>query len=228
MRIQKPAQVFCVVHANLARGEPFNRQGADIMFITPAISNGKQPMPRHKKGHSELMAYEWRNLFVTHSEALSSVARILTEEPVSPKVVLFNAESKISDRDIPDEFKYRYAIHTVVLAALVMPSLKDCPDGFQLCDCTSAELADFEVRMVNLPRRERCVVFLRDALGYSLRETGLLLSVGDSQVDDLLDSARTLLLLQGRVAFEGVRRYFNPRSSLAHDYITHGAYLGYV
>ena len=198
------------------------------MIISFPMPDGKRTKPGDKKTHGELISWLWRNLFVTHSEALSSVARILTEEPVSPKVVLFNAESKIKERDIPDEFKYRYAIHAVVLTALVVHALKECPDGFQLCDCSSGELADFEVRIVALPRRERCVVFLRDALGYSRRETGLLLSLGDSQVDDLLDSGRNLLLLHGRVAFEGVRRYFNPRGSLAHDYITHGAYLGYV
>jgi hypothetical protein len=198
------------------------------MIISFPMPDGKRTKPGDKIARGELIAWLWRNLFVTYSESLSSVARILTEEPVSPKLVLFNAECKIKDRDIPEEFKYRYAVHTVVLAALVMHSLKDCPEGFELCDCTSAELAEFEVRMVTLPRRERCAVFLCDALGYSRRETGLLLSVGDSHVNDLLDSGRNRLLLQGRIAFEGVRRYFNPRGSFTHDYIEHGAYLGYV
>ena len=198
------------------------------MFATTIMPNEKGTNPGGKADYHELMARQWRDLFVTHGEALSSVARILTEEPVAPKVVLFNANSKIKDRDIPDEYKYRYAIHTVVLAALVKPSLKQCPDEFQLCGCTSGELADLEIRMVTLPRRERCVVFLCDALGYSRRETSLLLSTGDQQVDDLLDSGRNRLLLQGRVAFERVRRFFNAAGSLAHDYITHGAYLGYV
>lgn len=198
------------------------------MSITLPMSDGKRTKPSDKKTYGELIAWLWRNLFVTYSEALSSVARILTEEPVSPKLVLFAAESRINDRDIPEEFKYRYAIHSVVLAALVTHSLKNCPEGFTLCDCTSAELANFEVRMVTLPHRERCAVFLCDALGYSRRETGLLLSTGDSQVDDLLDSGRNRLPLEGRIALESVRHHFKAKGSVAHDYITHGAYLGYV
>src|SRR5580704_17825497 len=156
------------------------------MLVPPVMLNGTRPEAGSEKHCSELLACQWRNLFVIHSEALSSTARILTEGPCSPAVVLFNAESKIADRDIPEEFRYRYAVRSVVLAALVMPSLEQCPDGFELFDCGSAELAELEARMAALPRRERCVVFLRDVLGYSKRETGLLLGIGDSQVDDSL------------------------------------------
>jgi hypothetical protein len=71
-----------------------------------------------------------------------------------------NAESKIADRDIAEEFRYRYAIRAVVLTALVIPSLVQCPDGFEFFECRSAGLAEFECHMAALPHRERCVVFL--------------------------------------------------------------------
>jgi hypothetical protein len=178
-----------------------------------------------KTEYGDLMAHQWRDLFVCRREALSSIARILTEGPCSPAVVLFNAESKIMERDIPEEFRYRYAIRNVVLAALVIPSLEQCPDGFELFDCESADLAEFESRMEALPRPERSVVFLRDVLRYSKRETGLLLGIRDSQVDDLLHSGRTRLLLQGPVAFERVLHYFDASGLSKHQPTNRGVLL---
>jgi hypothetical protein len=185
------------------------------MEMIPIMLNGTRPEAGSAKDCRELLARHWRSLFVFHNEALSSTARILTEGPCSPAVVLFNAEKKIADRDIPQEFRYRYAVRSVVLAALIMPSLEHCPDGFELFDSGSAELTKLEDRMAALPRRERCVVFLRDVLGYSRRETGLLMGIGDSQVDDSLYSGRNRLLLQGGVAFEEVKPYFDTHGSLA-------------
>ena len=167
-------------------------------------------------------ASQWRDLFASHSEALSSVARILTQGPCSPAVILVNAESKISGTDIPATFRYRYAIRAVVLAALIMPSLEECPGGFELFDCGTADLAHFEDRMAALPYRERCVVFLRDVIGYSRRETALLLSTSDSQVDDLLYFGRKRLLLQGPVTIERVRSHFDTGSFQANDSATLG------
>ncbi len=197
------------------------------MATTPFANSGT----RSKSGKNHyiaLTACQWRNLFVSHSEALSSVARILTEGPCPPAVVLIHAESKIRDRDIPEAFRYRYAIRCVVLAALITPPSEECPDGFELSDCRTVELAHFEDCMAALPYRERCVVFLRDVLGYSRRETALLLSMGDSQVDDSRNFGRNRLRLQGPVALERIKRYFDAGSGLAHDRATPGALLDYA
>ena len=185
------------------------------MLIARVLPDGKRSESHSEKEYGEMRASQWRDLFASHKEALSSVARILTEGPCSPAVALFNAESKIKDRDIPEEFRYRYAIRSVVLAALVIPSLEECPDGFELFDSGSGDLAEFEARMAALPRRERCVVFLRDVLGYSKRETGLLLGVGDSQVEDSHYSGRKQLIFQGGAAFERVRPYFDAGRCLS-------------
>lgn len=187
------------------------------MLITRVHPDENRSEHRSKNSYCELRASEWRDLFVSQQEALSSIARILTEGPCSPAVVLFNAESKLKDRDIPEEFRYRYAIRTVVLAALVIPSLEQCPDGFELFESGSADLAEFEACMAALPRGERFVVFLRDVLGYSKRETGLLLALGDSQVEESCYRGRNRLLLHRGFAFERVKPYFNTRSCLAQD-----------
>ena len=198
------------------------------MLIPSVMPNGNQPEPRSRIGYRELVESQWRDLFTLRSEALSSVARILTEGPCSPSVVLFNAESKIKDRDITEGFRYRYAIRAVVLAALVIPSLEQCPDGFELFDGGPADLVTFECRMAALPRAERCVVFLRDVLGYTKRETGLLLGMADSQVDDSLHRGRNRLLLQGPLALERVKHHFDASVPSAHEHTGHEAFLRYA
>lgn len=198
------------------------------MLITHFIPNGKR-MESHNNGEfGQRTANQWRDLFTFHREALSSVARILTDGPCSPAVVLFNAESKIKDRDIAREFRFRYAIRAVVLAALIVPSLEQCPDGFELFECGSADLVEFENRMAALPRPERHVIFLREMLGYSKRETGLLLGIGDSRVDDLLYLGRNRLLLQGLIAFEGVKPYFDISGSSMREHTLGGTLLSYA
>lgn len=198
------------------------------MLITRIIPMEKRTEGNEKNRSRELLAHEWRDLFRLHGEALSSVARILTEGPCSPAVVLVNAEAKIKDRDIPDPFKFRYAIRTVALTALVIPSLEECADGVELFGCGTAELVEFESRMAALPRSERCVVFLRDVLGYSRRETALFLSIGDSRVDDLLHLGRNRLFLQGPVSFERVKRYFDASATFVQEHSTHGALANYA
>lgn len=198
------------------------------MLITPSIRTWKPMETGSKREYSESMARHWRDLFSCHKEALSSVARILTEGPCSPAVVLFNAEAKVKDMYVTEDFRFRYAIRAVVLAALVMPSLEQCPDGFELFDCRSADLIEFESRMAVLARPERCAVFLRDVLGYSKREAGLLLGIGDSRVDDLLHGGRNQLLCHGPVAFERVKRHFDASRTPAHEHPRYGAILSYV
>jgi hypothetical protein len=109
-----------------------------------------------------------------------------------------------------------------------MPSLEECPDGFELFNCGIADLACFEDRMQALPRRERCVVFLRDVLEYSRRETALLLSTTDSRVDDWHYFGRNRLLLQGPVALGRVRRYFAASSPLSYGDTTDTTLVGYA
>ena len=197
------------------------------MLTAGVPPSGKRTEPHSNNEYGDLRAAQWRDLFIVRKEALSSIARVLTEGPCSPAVVLFNAESKIQDRDIPREFRYRYAIRTVVLAALVMPSLEECPDGFELFDSSSADLAEFEGRIAVLPRLERCVVFLRDVLGYSKRETGLLLGVGDVQVEDSHYSGRNRLILQGGIALERVKPYFDASSCSEGEAAMDGGLPGY-
>lgn len=197
-------------------------------MITRVIAMEKRTETSAKNPSRELLAQEWRDLFRSHGEALSSVARILTEGPCSPAVLLVNAEAKIKDRDIPNPFKFRYAIRTVALTALGIPPLEECADGFELFDSGSAELVEFESWMAALPRPERSVVFLREMLGYSRRETALFLSIGDSRVDDLLQLGRSRLLLQGPVPFDRVKRYFQASASFAQEPSTRGALVNYA
>ena len=187
------------------------------MLTTASMRSGKRLEAESRRDYGASIASQWRELFASHKEALSSVARILTEGPCSPAVVLFNAEAKIKDMYVTADFRFKYAIRSVVLAALVMPSLEDCPDGFELFDCRSADLVEFESHMALLPRPERGAVFLRDVLGYSKREAGLLLGIGDSRVEDLLYSGRTQLLSQGQVAFERVKRYFDAGRTFSDE-----------
>jgi hypothetical protein len=174
----------------------------------------------------DLICRQWHDLFFQHREPLSTVARILTEGPCSPAVILFNAESSIKSREVVEGFRYRYLIRAVVLAALVMPCLEECPDGFDFFDYATAELAYLENRLQALPHRERCVVFLRDVLEYSRRETALLLSTGDAQVDDLYYFGRNRLSIQGPVPLERVKPYFAASHPLSCNSTTDTALLG--
>jgi hypothetical protein len=168
---------------------------------------------------------QWRKLFVQHQDILSAVARILTDGPCSPAAILFNAEMNLKSREVSAEFQYRYSIRAVVLAALVMPSSEDCPAEPELSDCCTADLAHFEHRIQALPYRERCVIFLRDVLEYSRRETALVLSASDAQVDDLHYFGRSRFLLQDLVAFDRVKRYFAANSPLPCSQATSTALL---
>jgi hypothetical protein len=198
------------------------------MFIGYKISDTKHRISATTNDNIDSIDRRWHNLFLHHHEALSTIARILTEGPCSPAVILYNAESNIKYREVSEQFRFRYSIRAVVLAALVMPSLEECPDGFELFNCGIADLACFEDRMQALPRRERCVVFLRDVLEYSRRETALLLSTTDSRVDDWHYSGRNRLLPRGPVALGRVRRYFAASSPLSCGDTTDTTLVGYA
>jgi hypothetical protein len=198
------------------------------MFIGNKISDAKHRISATTNDNIDSIDRRWHNLFLHHHEALSTIARILTEAPCSPAVILYNAEFNIKRREVSEQFRFRYSIRAVVLAALVMPSLEECPDGFELFNCGTADLACFEDRMRALPHRERCVVFLRDVLQYSRRDTALLLSTTDSRVDDSHYFGRNRLLLQGPVTLERVRRYFAASSPLSCGYTNDTTQLGYA
>jgi hypothetical protein len=178
------------------------------MFMGYKIPDTKRWVSATATDNIDLIDRRWHDLFLHHREALSAVARILTDGPCSSAVILFNAESNIKSRQVVEGFRYQYLIRSVVLAALVMPCLEECPDGFDLFDCGTADLAYFEDRLQALPHRERCVVFLRDVLEYSRRDTALLLSTSDTQVDDLHYFGRNRLFFQGPALLERVKPYF--------------------
>ena len=175
---------------------------------------------------AEGISVQWHDLFLVHREALAMVASMLVEGPCSPAIILFNAEYRIKDSAIPQELRYANAVRMVVLTALTMPSLDLCAEGMELFPYRPIELAAFEVRIAALAFRERCAVFLRDVLGYSRRQTALLLNTDDSHVEDLLFFARKRLGLQGAACFDTVKLYFAKGGRLRSVWTTGEALLG--
>jgi Sigma-70, region 4 len=178
------------------------------------LAERSNPHHRYITGHGgSTTADQWRALFQRHRDALSAVASILTDQACSPSFVLFNAEFKLQDKAVAAEFQLRYAIRTVVLVSLGVRLLEGCPDGIELFDCKTRELMDFREMLEALPLQERAVLFLRDVLEYSRRETALLLKTSDSQIEDLLTTGRGRLLREGAVSIDRIRQHFAPQGT---------------
>ena len=163
---------------------------------------------RHLEDKEGSIASQWREVFLRRRDSLSAVASILTDGPCSPAIVLIKAESKIQDRYVCVEFRYRFAIRAVVLAALEIPALNQCHDGIELFDCRMPELIHFRERMAALPITERRVVLLRDVLEYGRREISLLLNTSDTRVDELLCFGRKRLVLDGPAGVDCIKAHF--------------------
>ena len=136
--------------------------------------------------------------------------RLRDADPViyaKDKPVVQEAEKKLKIVDIPETFRFTFALRTVVKSAIA---------HVKQCDQTSAPVALHVSDRVNcalvrsLPLPERFVYFLLDQLNYSRRDAGLLVGLSDLQTEQLLSQARKRLddariCEERRLAVNGVR-----------------------
>lgn len=162
--------------------------------------------PVHQQASS--VAEQWSILFGDHRDVLAAVAELLVDGPCSASLILLNAEQKLHEQAIAKEFRFPYAVRTVALAALEMQISDECPDGFDVFECKIYQLACFVTELKSIPLLERAVLFFQGVLGYSRREIGLLLHVGDLEVDELLLSARARDLFIGTLPIDRMGWYF--------------------
>jgi hypothetical protein len=147
---------------------------------------------RSQRGGS--YAEQWKKVFEQHRDALAAVAELLLDVPCSPSLILFNAEHKLREQAVPEEFRYTCALHQVALVALTTHLGDDSREGFEFFGCRMCELADLVTALKTIPLQERAVLFLREVLGYSRREIGIMLRVSDTGVEQLLLSSRLRIL----------------------------------
>lgn len=97
--------------------------------------------------------------------------------------IVAKVEAEVRQRSVPDEFKLRFLIRTLVRT--VIQHVRECSDpknAFR-SPVHSTSLAE-------IPARERLVYFMRDILEYSTRDTALLIGMTDAQVEEILSFVR--------------------------------------
>lgn len=148
----------------------------------------------------------WKDVLDSRRSALLSAIDFLISCDCSESIMQ-EAEKKLKIVDIPETFRFTFALRTVVKSAIA---------HVKQCDQTSAPVALHVSDRVNcalvrsLPLPERFVYFLLDQLNYSRRDAGLLVGLSDLQTEQLLSQARKRLddariCEERRLAVNGVR-----------------------
>jgi len=155
---------------------------------------------------------DWGILFKEHSDVFAATAELFLDGPCSTGLILTSTEQKLRGQTVLKEFRYTYALRSVALTALNTRISEDCPDGFDPFGCRITELANLVAELKSIPRLERATLFFAEVLGYSIREIALLLSVSDTQVKNLLTSARSYLLHEDSFSIDLIVWFFQqPR-----------------
>ncbi|MGA7109922.1 MAG: sigma factor-like helix-turn-helix DNA-binding protein [Terracidiphilus sp.] len=114
--------------------------------------------------------------------------------------ILANAEAEARERSVPDDFKLRFLVRTLVRN--VIHHLRACA---QTSEGLPRSAQDCLNPCEEIPAQERLVYFMRDILEYSTRDVSLLIGITDAQVETLrsfarkrIDRAEELSLLEMR------------------------------
>ena len=131
----------------------------------------------------------WRTLFQEQRTALAVTAEMLSYRKVPTKQILSNALTELEGHPFHEGFASTFALRAAVKAALALNTeAADSPIEMTLPD--SVENGRFGGMSIgSLPWPERAVFFLRKVLGYSRRDTALLLGMSDANVDQLYSIA---------------------------------------
>jgi hypothetical protein len=127
---------------------------------------------------------DWEQTLALYQEQLRCCLDYLVQCECDYQI-LTHVEAEVRERSVPDEFKLRFLVRTLVQN--VIHHLRVCahpkPDSHCPAQDPSSSIAE-------TPYQERLVYFMRDILGYSKRDTSLLIGVTDAQVEELLSFAR--------------------------------------
>lgn len=127
---------------------------------------------------------EWDEALARYREQLMCYRNYLVQCECSDQI-LVHVEADVRERYVPDSFKLRFLVRTLVLN--VIQHQYEC-NRQNKSSHSSAENSLNSVS--NIPAQERLVYFMRDILEYSTRDTSLLMGITDAQVDSLLSFAR--------------------------------------
>jgi hypothetical protein len=165
------------------------------MFWKKSPESPRRPSGSLRSARQNNHASEhWELLFKEYSDVFAATAELFLDRPCSTGLILTNTEQKLRGKTVPKEFRYTYALRSIALTAFHTRISADSPDGFDPFGCKTVELVNLVAELKRIPQLERATLFFVEVLGYSTRETALLLSVSDAQVKHLLASARTHLL----------------------------------
>jgi hypothetical protein len=131
----------------------------------------------------------WRTLFQEQRTALAVTAEMLSYRKVPTKQILSNALTELEGHPFHEGFASTFALRAAVKAALALNTeATDSPIEMTLPDLVeNGRLGGISIG--SLPWPERAVFFLRKVLGYSRRDTALLLGMTDANVDQLYNIA---------------------------------------
>jgi len=140
-------------------------------------------MARLVKTHSNEAA-EWDKALVLYREQLGFYLDSLVECECREQI-LANVEAEVRKRSVPDDFKFRFLVRTLVQK--VIEHVRECPGGSEALQHSHQDRLS---SVGKSPVQERLVYFMRDVLEYSTRDTSLLIGITDAQVENLLSFAR--------------------------------------
>lgn len=133
---------------------------------------------------------DWEAIFnAQHDRFLFAATTLLTCNRCAREIIT-EARSLIQEVWISRDFQVAFALRTIVRLAITH-RLK-YPEGLsatQYCDHKEID-SSVSPPLCTLPFLERAVYFLREILGYSRRDTCLMIGMYDSHVDQLLELAR--------------------------------------
>jgi hypothetical protein len=145
--------------------------------------------------HQVIPADGWQRLFDERRASLSAIAEVLLSCRVPSEQILDSAMASLTGSPMREPFGPLAAIRAVVKAAIAQN--REAADSRPTCSRAEAQLQEpIEHRpsetcsFGSSPWLERAVYLLRELLMYSRRDTALLLSVSDVNVDQLHEFAK--------------------------------------
>jgi hypothetical protein len=140
-------------------------------------------MAQAVKMHSDERT-EWDSTLALYRDQLRFYLDCLVQCECSYQI-LANVEVDVRDCSVPDDFKFRFLVRTLVQK--VIEHLRGCTHQRE---SSQRPARDPPNSAADVPAQERLVYFMRDILEYSTRDTSLLIGITDAQVEDLLSFAR--------------------------------------
>lgn len=133
---------------------------------------------------------DWDDVFEVQRDRFLIAACALLSCRTCATTIIEEAHSLVRDARIATDFRYKFAMRAVV--RLAISHRLECSvntSGARPCDHRDVAPTGY-APLEPLPFLERAVYFLRDILGYSRRETSLMMGMHDSHVDQLLRVAQ--------------------------------------